>query len=316
MADIIVSLTKRGRELEAQQLLYGYGFRIDFFQVGSGGHDPGNPTLALPLDEDVLELPGAFFGPEPIDTGILITSTCPRWTCIIQPGEGVGAMSNFGLVATVVYVPAASFFIQPIDVTAGSSNKNFGIADVNVATETITIAGHGFVNTDQVVFASSGGLPTGLNSTTPYYIVGATGTTFQVSLTNGGPAVDITTQGTGIHTVRLAGDDTILKNTHGLVDGNEVNMITTGTMPGGLTEAQTYYVVQSNANTFKLSSVPGGPPIDITSSGTGIHTVTNLSSLPGSAPLVGSTFLYAQANFPLRTKLSSSRETYNVTLQT
>jgi hypothetical protein len=38
-------------------------------------------------------------------------------------------------------------------------------------------------------------LPTGLNATTIYYIVGVTTNTFQLSLTSGGAAVDITAQG-------------------------------------------------------------------------------------------------------------------------
>jgi hypothetical protein len=104
---------------------------------------------------------------------------------------------------------------------------------------------------------------------------------------------------------------------HGLVDGNVVNVVTTGAVPGGLLPApQTYYVIAATTNTFKLSSTLAGPPVDITNSGIGVHTVTNLSSLPPSAPLTGETFLYAQANFPLRTKLSSSMETFIVTLQT
>jgi len=108
MADFVVSLTRKGREMEAQQLLYGYGFRMDYFVLGSGGHDLGNPTLALPLDIDVPGLPGQFFGPEPIDVQELVTPTCPRFTCIVQAGEAVGGISNLGLYASILSVPAGS----------------------------------------------------------------------------------------------------------------------------------------------------------------------------------------------------------------
>lgn len=317
MSDIIVSLTKKGREMEAQALLYGYGYRVDYFSVGSGGHDPGNPTLALPLDTDVTTLPAEFFGPEPVDVAELISSTCPRWTCILQPGEAVGQISNFGLTATIVFVPASSVLLTPADFNPGVSNFNFNPIDVNIGTEIITAIGHTYVNNDVVVFASSNSLPTGLNNTTQYYVVGATpAVNFQVSLTSGGPAVDITTQGVGVHTVRLASDDVITKVAHGLINGNNVNFITTGTMPAGIISGQTYYVIEATLNTFKISTTLGGSPLDFISQGTGVQTLTNLSSLPPGAPVVGSTFLYALTNFPARYKLSSARETYTVTLQT
>jgi len=103
MADFVVSLTKKGREMEAQQLKYGYGFTVNYFELGSGGHDPGNPTLALPLNTDVTELPQQFFGPEPIDLVTLVTTTCLEFTCVVQPGQAVGGISNLGLVATMLY---------------------------------------------------------------------------------------------------------------------------------------------------------------------------------------------------------------------
>lgn len=108
MADFLVSLTKRGRELEAQQLLHGYGFKVGYYVLGAGGHDPGNPTITLPLATDVPQLPLQFFGPEPIDTRELISPTCPKFTCVVQPGEAVGGISNLGLIAEITYIPPGS----------------------------------------------------------------------------------------------------------------------------------------------------------------------------------------------------------------
>ena len=53
MSDFLVSLTSTARQFEAQQLIYGYGFQIQYYVLGSGGHDPGNPTVALPINQDV-----------------------------------------------------------------------------------------------------------------------------------------------------------------------------------------------------------------------------------------------------------------------
>lgn len=67
---------------------------------------------------------------------------------------------------------------------------------VDTSTDTITRSNHGLSNAQRVMFVGSG-IPGGLDNTTLYYVVGATTNTFQVSLTNGGAAVDITTEGYG-----------------------------------------------------------------------------------------------------------------------
>lgn len=108
MADFVVTLTDKGRQLEAQQTVYGYGFKIDHFVIGWGGHDPADPLVALPLNLEVTELPKQTFGPELIDEASLITVTCPKFVCVVQPREAVGGISNLGLIATILSVPAGS----------------------------------------------------------------------------------------------------------------------------------------------------------------------------------------------------------------
>lgn len=57
---------------------------------------------------------------------------------------------------------------------------------------------HGYSNGDTILLTKSttGVLPTGLSSSTQYYVINKTDYTFQVSLTNGGSAVNFTTNGT------------------------------------------------------------------------------------------------------------------------
>lgn len=78
----------------------------------------------------------------------------------------------------------------------GSTLKGIGTV-VTAAGDAISSNGHGLVNTDRVMlFAVAGeALPAGLVATTLYFVVGATTDTFQVSLTSGGAAVDITALG-------------------------------------------------------------------------------------------------------------------------
>lgn len=63
--------------------------------------------------------------------------------------------------------------------------------------DAITSYAHGLVNTDRVVVfdVQAATVPAGLVEGTVYYTVGATADTFQVSLTSGGAAVDITANG-------------------------------------------------------------------------------------------------------------------------
>ena len=77
----------------------------------------------------------------------------------------------------------------------GGTPKGFATCDAaDVTANSITSSAHGLVNTDRVmvfnVFAET--LPAGLTEGVVYFVVGATTDTFQVSLTSGGAAVDIT----------------------------------------------------------------------------------------------------------------------------
>jgi len=82
--------------------------------------------------------------------------------------------------------------------TTGSDFNNFvtvAAGNTDPITDTFTLAGHGFVDGDEVTI--TGGLPTGINSRQRYFIVNSTLNTFQVSITSGGPAVDLLDGGVG-----------------------------------------------------------------------------------------------------------------------
>lgn len=323
MSDIIVSLTNQARAMEAQALLHGYGYTINYFVVGSGGHDPGDPTLALPLNLDAETLPGQFFGPETIDDAQLVSPTCPQFTCVLEAGEAVGQVSNIGLIATVVFIPEASILLDPSAILVGDSTQNFLPSQVNNPVPGFNIPAHGFQNGDLVVFATTGGLPLGtpvnVDDVTQYYVVnGLPGfpNSFQVSQTLGGSPIVMTSPGTGLDTVRLASDGAFAYPGHGLVNGDAVVLGTTGTLPAPLLPNQVYYVVYATASTFQLSMTQGGPAVNLTSPATGVTTVTNLNSVPPGAPVVGSQFLFAMANFPLQVKLASVQVTFTISLQT
>lgn len=77
---------------------------------------------------------------------------------------------------------------------------------VDVSTNTLTAAGHPYVNGDVVRgFNTGGALPGGIAARTDYYAIGVSGSTLQLSATEAGPAIDITSAGTGTHFI--AGPD-------------------------------------------------------------------------------------------------------------
>lgn len=87
---------------------YGTSFRIKYFEVSAGGHDPNDPTTALTPDPAATSIPGlVLFGPEPIDGIIKETITCSKYACTIEQGEYTGELSSVGLIAEIVYQGAA-----------------------------------------------------------------------------------------------------------------------------------------------------------------------------------------------------------------
>ena len=75
-------------------------------------------------------------------------------------------------------------------------------SNITVATSTFFIPNYGMLENDNVTIETTGTLPGGLSSSTTYYVVNTTSTTFQLSLGSGGPPVNVTSQGVGSHTIK------------------------------------------------------------------------------------------------------------------
>jgi len=73
------------------------------------------------------------------------------------------------------------------------------------------------------------------------------------------------------------GTETLTSNSHGFSDGDEVKVYATTTIPAGLSDNRTYYIVSSATNTFKLATTSGGSAVDITSAGSGTIYVWKLT---------------------------------------
>lgn len=70
-----------------------------------------------------------------------------------------------------------------------------------------------------------------------------------------------------------AGTDVISATAHGFEDGDPVYVQSTTTLPAGLSANTIYYVRDKTTDSFKLAATSGGAAIDITSTGSGTHSV-------------------------------------------
>jgi len=97
----------------------------------------------------------------------------------------------------------------------GIINLNFNPGNVNAVTDVITITSHQLSNGVPVTFDSTTALPGSmLPAPQVYYIINATANTFQISLIDGGSALDLLDQGTGIHTLHVSQKDLLLTGSH------------------------------------------------------------------------------------------------------
>src|SRR3990172_1060078 len=114
-------------------------------------------------------------------------------------------------------------------------DETFTSANVNTTTNIITITGHPFSNNDVVEFSITTTIPAPLVAGTNYYVVGVSGNDFQVSSTLGGSAVDLTSGGSGTHTVKT-------------VDAHAIKHSTTGTFThDNLTHTGNDYDIENSA---------------------------------------------------------------------
>lgn len=183
-------------------------------------NDTGKNVALDGLDEAItagIKYVGVFQSSADPGTGSTFTGTeatggSPAYArqAVTWAAAASGQKSNSG--ALTFDVPAGSYFAFGLfnAVTGnaagnfmgylpfGGATKGFGVCESgDVTANTISSSAHGLSNTDRVmvynVFAES--LPTGLIEGTLYYVVGAATDNFQVSLTSGGAAVDITAVG-------------------------------------------------------------------------------------------------------------------------
>lgn len=144
--------------------------------------------------------PGVQIGSSASGNGMTITSAWPKGTMItftncgiMNGGHGAGGAINTGTGGT----GGDAWNINPLFHAAlGVVTTDFAVDDK------IDLTAHGLTTGMSVSFSNSGGaLPGGLLPDTRYFVINESPNDFEVSLTKGGSAVNITDDGTGTHSV-------------------------------------------------------------------------------------------------------------------
>jgi hypothetical protein len=73
-------------------------------------------------------------------------------------------------------------------------------------------------------------------------------------------------------TISNAAPGVVTSAGHGLLNGQHIRFTTTGALPDPLAAGNTYFVVNTAADTFEVSATEGGVSINTTTAGSGVHT--------------------------------------------
>jgi hypothetical protein len=155
---------------------------------------------------------------------------------------------------------------------------------VNTETDTLTISEHGFLVNQPLRYSAGGGTPIGglVENQTVYVAQVLNANTIRIKNTLTAPnVINLTSAGTGtahsfIFLTVNTEDDTLYVPNHGLISGQAIRYSNgSGNLIGGLTNNATYFVIAVDASLIRLSVSPSLTNfVNITSAGTGTHTLT------------------------------------------
>ena len=149
-----------------------------------------------------------MFAPDEPDNWTATTSNCTTTNnCTFACADGGNSCSSSSSTLVFDGAPPGSFSYNNYLPDAGDANTCGNTFTVTTASPAvITKNNHGFVAGDQVLFTTTGALPTGLTKYTRYYVLstGLTTNSFRVSTTSGGSAVNTSGSQSGTHFIANA----------------------------------------------------------------------------------------------------------------
>jgi hypothetical protein len=113
----------------------------------------------------------------------------------------------------------------------------------------------------------------------------------------------------GTATIAIANPGVVTRNAHGLTAGTPIRFTTTGTLPGGVTQGTTYFVLATDLspNTFKFSTSENGAAVETTGTQTGTHTLlTSTTAYKHSCNMLSNTVSRQLPSFAIASSLGGA----------
>ena len=186
-------------------------------------------------------------------------------------------VGNSGLIATSTDGDTWDIKTSRLDYTVFNDKQSkvlsatFQESGIQISTITqgtpgiLTKKSHGLKENDRIRLTTSGSLPTGLDTSTDYYVIYRSNDTFALKLTSNGLAINTTSSGAGTHRYnKLAATFTVKR--HGFSDNEQVRIVDVGSLPSGVSSSTKYAVRAVNKDSIHLLSLPDYIPIDFVSS--------------------------------------------------
>ena len=240
--------------------------------VAAGVYDTGNGGTTVNTN---YEIPVGYDSSQPLTgwgAGAWGSGSWGSGQASVAPAR-IWYQNNFGQDLIFGYRGGPLYYwnayITPNGLNVTITINSQTVSAVDTATEYITFSTAIAANTP-VKFTSTTSLPAPLVSGTVYYIVNPVAATAQLATTVGGAAINLTTTGSGTITIYTPATFTTIST---LTNATAIQIVSTGTVPTGMTIGTTYYVNNFASNIFNISATYGGDLIVLTGTQTGTQTI-------------------------------------------
>jgi len=245
---IIASLTLEARGLLARSKFGDVVYRYLGWHAGRGGYQMLNPVKVEPLVDGADQAVGYIeVLDNTFDAGDKVLLNGVEFTYTVHWNVGATIPATVQNIVTAIN-DSSDYNVKNqviVDVDPGDPNRirvtsgvlgnvlatrtfTFLPAAVNTGTDVITLTAHGLTAAVRVQVATTGTLPNGVTALTNYYVCNVTTNTFQLSTSLNTPTlVDMSTQGTGVHSIVPTGNLFPLNRNETTGFGSTVNFLVT-----------------------------------------------------------------------------------------
>ena len=240
--------------------------------VAAGVYDTGNGGTTVNAN---YEIPVGYDSSQPLTgwgAGAWGSGSWDYGQSSVAPAR-LWYQNNFGQDLIFGYRGGPLYYwnanITPTGLAVSININSQTVSAVTIATEYITFS-TAIATGTPVKFTSTTSLPSPLVSGTVYYIVNPVAATAQLALTVGGAAINLTTTGSGTITIYTPATFTTSST---LSNGTAIQIVSTGTVPTGMTIGTTYYINNFASNSFNISATYGGDLIVLTGTQSGSQSI-------------------------------------------